>query len=465
MAPGLERRPLGWSLGKQLGVALAVGAFFVALVAGWLGADRDARHRQADVAQGELALAITLAERGAPLLERGDMMRLSVLAALVRDQVGGRALLLDRSGRVVIDTALALGEQQLNLVARSGPFQRPCPRGEGVSFRESIAPVRFGGEVVGEVRLQCEPRPVAAGFDFGWFAIVFLCSLSLVAAGTLLGHQAQARGALAAPAVGADLQQVGDVLQELDRGTQAGLQLVGDGYVAMALQLVDGLERRRLVPPGHGERTAALAARLASRLKLSATERRELETACRLVDLGKAWVRPSILQKQGPLTDVEARSLQHHPVRAAEQLDRVPALRGIARIVRHQQERHDGGGSPDGLRGSRIPVGARILSIAAAFDLLTNCAGDSELDWQRALQQIDRARGDVFDPDLVKLFAEEIQKAPPQACADRDVMIVPNGVMPWREAPRDDDDGDDGDDVTVADLEVVADDAVREEGA
>lgn len=437
----------------------------VALVAGWLGGDRDMRQRQVDAANGELALAVTLAERGAPLLERGDMMRLSVLAALVRDQVGGRALLLDQRGRVVIDTALALGEQQLALVTASGPFQRPCPRGHGVAWRESLAPVRLGGEIVGEVRLQCEPRAVAAGFDFGWFAIVFLCSLSMVAAAALLGHQAQARWAKAVDAAGTDLDQASHLLQEFDRGTQAGLQLVGDGYVAMALQLVDGLERRRLVPPGHGERTAALAARLAERLQLSAPERRDLETACRLADLGKAWVRPSILQKQAALTEVESRSLQHHPVRAAEQIECVPSLRGVARIVRHQQEQHDGCGTPEGLRGARIPVGSRILAIAAAFDLLTNCAGDHEVDWQRAMQQIEQACGSVFDPSLVRLFAEEIQKAPPQACADRDVMIVPGGVMPWRDARRSADDDDEDDEGNVQDLEVLTDESVHGEGA
>jgi response regulator RpfG family c-di-GMP phosphodiesterase len=300
-----------------------------------------------------------------------------------------------------------------------------------------------------------------ASFDFVGFAMMFFCCLSLVATAALVGHQWQSRRAVAEIPPAADLQQLGEALHELERGTLAGLQQVGDGYVAMALQVVDGLERRRLVPPGHGERTAALAARLAHRLQLEPTERRELDTACRLVDLGKAWVRPSILQKQTRLTDVEARSLRHHPVRAAEQLERVPALRGIARLVRHQLERYDGSGAPDGLRGTRTPVGARVLAIAAAFDLLTNCAGDGEVDWPRALQQLEQARGEVFDPELVKLFAEEIRKAPPQACADRDVMIIPCGALPWREAKQDDED----DEGSEPDLEVLTDEPAREEPA
>jgi response regulator RpfG family c-di-GMP phosphodiesterase len=181
------------------------------------------------------------------------------------------------------------------------------------------------------------------------------------------------------------------------------------------------------------------------------------------VDLGKAFVRPSILQKQGPLSEVEAESLRHHPVRAAEQLDCVPGLRRVGKILRHQLERHDGKGSPDGLRGDRIPLGARVLAVAAAFDLLTTCASEP-LDWQSALQQLQRARGEAFDPWLVDLLADEVAKAPPPA-PDREVMIVPAGGMPWRaqsgpaagDADGDDDGADDGD------LEVMFDETSGED--
>ena len=86
------------------------------------------------------------------------------------------------------------------------------------------------------------------------------------------------------------------------------------------------------------------------------------------------------------------------------------------------------------------------------------------MDWERALQQLDAARGNVFDPELVKLFAEEIRKAPPTECADVDVMIVPGGVLPWREASVGEAD-DDSDEAAVQDLEVLADEPMREEPA
>lgn len=484
MVPASERRTRGWPLTKRLVIALSIGAFFVAVVLGFLGADRDDRKIAQAAAANERALAISLAERGGPLLDRGDLMRLSVLAAVVRDQANGRALVLDVDGRVVFDTALVMGERQLGLVASAGPFQRLLEQAEGGDVRETLAPIRLGGEVIGEVRLQCPQQLATAGFDFTWFGLVLLSCLTLVAAAAMLGHHwslrvRHATDALIRLAAGEvagasqegggdqELQDLGAALRELERGMQDGLQRVGEGYAAMALQVVDGLERRRLVAPEHGERTARLAGRLAERLQLLPADRSELELACRLVDLGKAWVRAPLLQKQGPLTEVEAQSLHSHPQRAADQLDCVPGLRRVAKIVRHQLERYDGRGLPDALRGERIPLGSRILAIAAAFDLLTTCAGERSATWQQALEQMAKERGEVFDPWLVDLFAEEIQKAPPSVDADREVMIVPGGALPWRAATATaaSDDEEEDDELGGPELEVLLDENTREDQA
>ena len=342
-------------------------------------------------------------------------------------------------------------------------------------MRESLAPVQFGGERIGEVRLQRDVVHRPVGFDFSWFGLVLLSCLSLVAVAAIMGHHWTARvrsatdalirlsagevGGDAGDDIGGELHDLGSALREMERGVQDGLQRVGDGYVAMALMVVEGMERARLVPPGHGERTAQLAERLAGRLQLLPADRTDLQLACRLVDLGKAWVRTSILQKQDPLSELETQSLRHHPVHAAEQLECVPALRRVARILRHQLDRYDGQGSADGLRGDRIPLGARVLAIAASFDLLTSCA--PELSWQEALQQLAAARGEVFDPWLLDLFDEEVRREPPEA-GDRPVMIVPTGSLPWRlEAEAAQDHDEDG--FANEDLEVMLDESPRED--
>lgn len=474
MIPRSEQKPRGWSLTLRLTVALSAGAFFVALLLGFLGADRDDQKTATVDAARELSLTNALADRAAPLLERKDLMRLSVLAAVARDQTDGRVLVLDRTGRVVLDTALVMGDRQLGLLANTQSYQRTQERSDGLRTRESLAPIRFGGERIGEVRLQCDLETAAAAFDLTWFGLVLLSCLTLVAVAAMMGHHWTARvrsatdalfrmsaGEVAGPhgeAPEGELQDLGLALREIERGVQDGLSRVGDGYVAMAQRVVEMLERSRLVPPGHGERTAQYAVRLADRLKLLPADRSEVELACRLVDLGKASVRPSILQKQGALTEVESQSLQHHPVRAAELLECVPALRRVARVLRHQLERYDGNGAPEGLRGDRIPLGARILAIASAFDLLLSCSADRPLEWEEALGQIESAAGTVFDPWLVQLFAQEVRETPPTVAADRPVMIVPSGSLPWR-TPTDgaleevEDDGD----LLCDDLEVMTD--------
>jgi HD-GYP domain-containing protein (c-di-GMP phosphodiesterase class II) len=476
-----SERARGWPLTKRLVIALSIGAFFVAVVLGFFGSDREARRLEQSLAASERALAESLAERSGPLLDRGDLMRLSVLAAVVRDQAGGRAIVLDRGGRVVLDTALMLGDRQLGVLTAAHPFQRVVEHPENQPIRETLSPIRFGGEMIGEVRLQVTLRPVEAGFDWTWFGLVFLSCLTLVAGAAMLGHHWSSRVrtatdalirlaagevAGAAPEGGTDqeLQDLGAALRELERGMQDGLQRVGEGYATMALQVVDGLERRRLVVPGHGERTAQLASKLADRLQLLPADRDEIDLACRLVDLGKASVRTSILQKQGALTEVEAQSLGHHPVRAAELLDCVPGLRRVGKLLRHQLERYDGKGSPDGLRGDRIPLGSRVLAVASAFDLLTTCATEKPLEWPEALHQLGKERGEVFDPWLVDLLIEEVKKAPPSA-SDREVMIVPAGAMPWRTAGAEGEADDDDDREPAADdLEVMMDET-REDDA
>jgi response regulator RpfG family c-di-GMP phosphodiesterase len=136
-------------------------------------------------------------------------------------------------------------------------------------------------------------------------------------------------------------------LREIERGMQDGLQRVGEGYAAMALQLVDGLERRRLVAPaGTGSGPRSLAARLAERLQLLPADRQELELACRLVDLGKAFVRPALLQKQGPLGEVGA-AVVAQPSGASRRAARLRARSAPRRQdARHQLERYDGAACP-----------------------------------------------------------------------------------------------------------------------
>lgn len=470
-----QRLRRGLPLTPRLALALTVASFFVALLVAFLGADRQARNHLDAEATGQAGFAHQFADRIAPLLERGDLLRLSTWAMAGRDLAGGRLLVLDRSGRVVIDTACVEADRQKNLLTQGGSLQRLVEQNAD-QFRESLAAVRFGGETIGEVRLQVPLALAAADFDLGLFALVLLCCLSLVAVGALMVHHwstrvrcvtdtlVQLASGQVAPArseaAPGELQELGQALQELEKGMLDGLNRVVDGFVGLGLQIVDGLERRHLVPKGHGERTARYAGLLAERLQLLPSDRRDLEVACRLHDLGKAWLRPGLLQKRGNLSEDELASIQNHPLHAAEHLELLPGLRRAAAMVRHQHENYGGSGGPDGLRGERIPLGSRVLAIASAFDLLTTCGDDRALDWGSALQQMAEDRGERYDPWLLELFAEEIRRAPPDVDVDRPVMILPVGMVHEREAERFEQVEDD---VDRQELEVMLDDSLPEE--
>ena len=441
------------SVSARLCAALAVGVFFVATLLGLLGADREAqRHADEDKAR-DVRFAQQVAERAGPLLERGDLLRLSTLATASRDLHGARVLVLERSGRVVLDTDLVLGDRSLSLLAHGGAFQRTVAREdrEG-SVRETIAPVRFGGDVLGEIRLQIEPALSQSAFDFGLFGLVLLGGATLIAAAWILSqHWAQrVRGTTAsiiqmasgqptappAPSADRELHELSLALQELERGVHDGLHRVVDPFVEVALLVVEGLERRGLVPDGHGPRTSRYAMLLADRLSLVPMDRRDLALACRLADFGRAWIRPALLQKKN-LTQEEQALVRSHPVLAAERLDCLPSLRPVASIVRHQSERPDGCGLPEGLRNDRIPLGSRILAIASAFVRWTTCGDPSPLSRDAALRRMAEERGEAYDPWLFDLFADCVRALPIDSKAAesdgadaKSVMILPAGSLP-----------------------------------
>ncbi len=465
----------------RLMAALVVASLFVSLVIAFLGAQRAYERRVAVEREANRGLAEALATRAAPLLQRSDELRLAMLAAAAADLGDYRILFLDREGNVRLDTGIALGGRRMSLVAHQGTFQRTMDEGE----QETLVPVISAGEVIGELRFRNRPTLQAAN-EFSWslFGLAFLGSLSLVAVACLTCHHWLARvrdlarntRALAAgdvdvmrrrPAAG-ELRELQEALGELGVTLSQGLSKVQDGFVEMAVQIVDALERRGITPPGHGERSSRYALLLSDRLGLLPEDRRELEMASRLHDMGKMWVRPSLLNKDGPLNSEERESLRHHPDRAARLLKCLPSLCRMARMIRHHHEKYDGNGFPEGLRGEKIPLGSRILAIADAYDQLTSCNIYGEpLVWPDALDKLREDRGVHFDPWLLDLFEEEIRKSPIPRGVDRPVMISAEGVIPSKaaEEQREESEEDTANltELSESEIELMVDDGKQEE--
>lgn len=158
---------------------------------------------------------------------------------------------------------------------------------------------------------------------------------------------------------------------------------------------------------GHGARVAALAEPVARELNWSRERIRELRWAAPLHDVGKVRVSPQLLGKPGPLTSAEMAEIRRHPSAGAELVMPLRRFHAALPYVLFHHERWDGGGYPAGLRGRRIPVEARILAIADAFDaMISPRPYRHALTHENALAEVEHAAGTQFDPAAAEVFVE-----------------------------------------------------------
>jgi diguanylate cyclase (GGDEF)-like protein/putative nucleotidyltransferase with HDIG domain len=176
-----------------------------------------------------------------------------------------------------------------------------------------------------------------------------------------------------------------------------------------AASLAKAVDARDTYTGSHSERVAELAARVASRLGLDAEQVELTRLAGSLHDLGKLAIPEEILRKPGELTDSERLVLERHPQIGFRMLDSL-GVDPVADIVLHHHERWDGAGYPNGLRGEQIPLGARIIFVADAYDAITSDRVYSpRRSPETGLAELRRCAGSQFDPTIVTAFAEEVE--------------------------------------------------------
>jgi len=178
-----------------------------------------------------------------------------------------------------------------------------------------------------------------------------------------------------------------------------------------AASLARAVDARDVYTGSHSQRVADLAARTARRLGLPDEEVELTRLAASLHDLGKLAIPEEILRKPGPLTEPERLVLERHPQIGFRMLESL-GVDPVAEWVLHHHERWDGSGYPDGLPGQNIPLGARIIFVADAYDAMT-----SERVYRRrvtpdeAIAELQRCAGSQFDPEIVDAFADELALA------------------------------------------------------
>ena len=162
---------------------------------------------------------------------------------------------------------------------------------------------------------------------------------------------------------------------------------------------------------GHVYRVRALALGLAGYLDFNGhNELQGLSAAALLHDIGKLAVPEYILNKPSPLTEGEMLKLKAHPTVGADILDTVPFPYPVVPFVRHHHEKWDGSGYPSGLKGEQIPMGARILSVADAYDALrSDRPYRAKLPRDLALDYLGAERGKSFDPSVVDAVLQNVE--------------------------------------------------------
>jgi len=155
----------------------------------------------------------------------------------------------------------------------------------------------------------------------------------------------------------------------------------------------------------HSQNVARHAVAIGQALNLSRRQIKQLRIAALLHDIGKVGVPDDIVGKLGPLSDEELEKMRKHPELGATIVGQIPELADCAPAIRHHHERYDGSGYPGGLKEKLIPLEARILAVAEAYDNMTTpCPHRQVLSPQEALEELRRHVNTQFDPIPVLAF-------------------------------------------------------------
>ncbi|MCH8051228.1 MAG: diguanylate cyclase [Chloroflexi bacterium] len=205
----------------------------------------------------------------------------------------------------------------------------------------------------------------------------------------------------------------------------------GRRHADIVASLTSALRAKDPQTKDHAERCSWYTGELAAELGLSDVEVSVLRVASLLHDIGKIVVPDDILLKPGPLSAAEMKRMRRHPADGANTLSNVPTAADAVPVIRHHHERFDGTGYPQGLSGEDIPIGARILLVADAFDAMTEDRPYRKaMPVAAAIEELKRFRGTQFDPTVVDAFFAVLKRTGryPAETADADTATAPSSA-------------------------------------
>jgi HD-GYP domain-containing protein (c-di-GMP phosphodiesterase class II) len=217
-----------------------------------------------------------------------------------------------------------------------------------------------------------------------------------------------------------------EIIGEIERVNRAKEAIHVRMYESTIQALVGSLELKDSYTQGHAERVTAYALEIGRRLALDDDELHDLYLGAILHDVGKIGIHEDILAKPEALTDAERREISRHPVAGAGIVEKIDTLRHLRQTVLSHHERWDGSGYPQGLNGEDIPLHARIVAVADAFDAMTSCRPyrQGAFDHDAALRELELCRNTQFDPRVVEAFRDYL-------CGPGGIEVAGQAGEPW----------------------------------
>jgi putative nucleotidyltransferase with HDIG domain len=389
LAAVVERapRPIGWRIASAGACAAAAAglsyvgltdASIVAAVGGLTALALMPREAIAHAHEPALALLRTVAGRSAAA-ERLEGAVAAALEELVRHARASAAVALIRRGDGGLCDAYVWLDGRMSTEELLWQDELAHPLDDGPGAPSPRLPTRLG-----------RPR--------GWLSRPIVGRGEVCGALLLLEPSARDRGWIGI-ATGTIAAQVGAAVvgERFD-------ERLARGYMATIESMVNALEAKDPYTAGHSQRVCRYALAIAAELGFPEEQVGELQTGAMLHDIGKIGVGDGVLLKPGRLSDAEFDEIKDHPRRGARIIDAFNRSSTVLAVVFHHHERYDGRGYPAGLRGVDIPLPARIVNAADAFDAMTTSRPYNGEPKTRAegLAELRRGAGSQFDPRVVE---------------------------------------------------------------
>ena len=195
-------------------------------------------------------------------------------------------------------------------------------------------------------------------------------------------------------------------------------------FEELSLSITRALDERDLYTNGHSERVAKYSEMIAERLGENESECRKIYCAALLHDAGKIGIKEDLLEKYDDMTDEEKSEFQKHTILGAEILSGIEDAPFLAEGARYHHENYDGSGYPYGLRGEHIPLVARIIAVADAYDHLTssNYFRDA-LPQSIVREEVIESSGIKFDPAIADILVSMIDSDPEYRLQEKGDMV------------------------------------------